>query len=194
MSCSPAVCWPLGIAAVGLSGLRSGVAGRPLIWFGLFCSLYGLRLVIDTQILSWLAGISSVAADYGAAFVTYVIPLPGLFFVYFLIGPGWKSSLLWMVRLQILYAVSALLIDSFAGVYTAMGPNNGLVILGQAVMIGNVATRRYLLEPHGSSFSLQTFSFPLHRERSLTRGPLHVAHRKRSPEQGPLHAVNWKWS
>ncbi len=127
----------LALVSLALSAFRSREQDRLLKLFGAFCGLYGLRMLLDTEVLVPLLGIPRGLADYVTAVITYLIQIPGLLFAFWVFGPGWMSSVRIMLWVQALYAAGAILIDSVRGPETAMGPNNFLVIANLAVLVGN---------------------------------------------------------
>lgn len=127
----------LGIAALGLGGVRARSTSRPLIYLGVANCLYGLRLIVDTDLLGVWVGISERLALWLIVFVTYVLPLPAILFTEWALGRGWRSSIRLALWVQIVYAAGALLIDAVRGPGTAMGINNLVVLFGLAIGIGN---------------------------------------------------------
>ena len=127
----------LALVSLALSSFRSKGQDRLLKLFGAFCGLYGLRMLLDMEVLVPLLGIPQRFADYVTAFITYLIQIPTLLFVLWVIGPGWKSSLRILLWVQTAYTAGAILIDSFLGPEAAMGPNNFLVIANMTAILGN---------------------------------------------------------
>jgi serine phosphatase RsbU (regulator of sigma subunit) len=103
----------------------------------LFCAGYGLRLLIDSDILGPLAGVPQGFGDAATAFLTYLLPIPGILFVLEWLGPGWKNSIRWMLYLQVTYAAIAVVIDTLRGAEAAMAPNNILVLLSLGLLVFN---------------------------------------------------------
>lgn len=127
----------LALVSLGFSAFRSREQDRLLKLFGAFCGLYGLRMLLDTEVLVPLLGIPRGLSGYVTAVITYLIQIPGLLFTFWVFGPGWKSSIRIMLWVQVVYAAGAILIDSVRGPETAMEPNNFLVIVNLAVIVGN---------------------------------------------------------
>ena len=84
----------LGIAATGAWALDRGRPDRTLVLFGLWCGLYGARLILEQPALPPLVGLAARTADYAVAFITYTINVPIALFLEALIGPGWKPTIL----------------------------------------------------------------------------------------------------
>jgi hypothetical protein len=151
----------LGLAAFGLAAWRSRSSPRPLIWFGLLSSLYGIRLMADTQILPPLAGISSDACAYVTAFITYLIGIPATLFLLDLLGRGVGSSILWMLGIEVVYAAVAIPLDLVRGPRTAMGPVNAVTLLGIAIFVVNglIALHRRIRADGWRSLGRDTVAF-----------------------------------
>ncbi|HEY0157463.1 MAG TPA: PP2C family protein-serine/threonine phosphatase [Thermoanaerobaculia bacterium] len=91
-----------GVIALVAAGLRRRGNATGLAAMGTFTLLYGTRLVFESY-LPVLLGAPVPAVAYTAAWLTYVIPIPGWIAARWLLGDGWRSSL----RLQV-YAFSLL--------------------------------------------------------------------------------------
>lgn len=128
----------IGIASVIVSRMRRGESSGALLWFGIFATLYGLRLVLGSYVLR-LAGVSTLRAEYAEAFVTYVIPIPGWVLARRLIGEGWKSTLRWQVWAFAIFAPVGIAADIVRGEPGALEMiNNVLVVIGGVNILGNL--------------------------------------------------------
>src|SRR5262249_49758025 len=132
-----ALLFALGCAALALSAFRQKIKDRSIFYFGIFCGLYGFRLLGNARLIHTSVNISPLFWNYLDAFITYLIPLPALLFTEQFFGPGWKSSIRRMWQIQTVYSVSAIVIDSLLGPRTAIWPNGFLVIIGLAVITAN---------------------------------------------------------
>ena len=114
----------LGAASLGASALRRQHPARLLLTFGIWCALYGTRLIAAQPALRALLGGSPRLWLYVVAFITYGINVPTAFFFEALSGgqkKGWIRSNLsvrqifdessdgdsdfgWGVLLQVMYA------------------------------------------------------------------------------------------
>ena len=131
------ILFALGFAALALSAFRQKIKDRSIFYFGIFCGLYGLRLLGNAGPIHASVNTSPIIWNYLDAFITYLIPLPALLFTEQFFGPGWKSSIRRTAQIQAIYAVSAIAIDSLFGPGTAIWPNGFLVILFLAVITAN---------------------------------------------------------
>jgi sigma-B regulation protein RsbU (phosphoserine phosphatase) len=127
----------LGLAALGLGAVRARGTSRPLSYLGIANFLYGLRLIVDTDLLGAWVGIPEHLAIWLVVAITYVMPLPAILFTEWALGRGWRSSIRLALWVQIVYAAGAILIDAVRGPGTAMRINNLVVLFVLAVMILN---------------------------------------------------------
>jgi len=116
---------------------------RAVLYFALFTFLYGLRILADTYWTGYLYE-NIQFLRYLSASITYMIPIPLTLFFKQFINWGWKSSLLWLLIFQIIYALSAILTDLLVGIpSTAREPFNGImVILGIFLVVANLLKSR----------------------------------------------------
>ena len=129
----------LGVASIAGWAIRRRAAERLLLLFGIWCLLYGLRLVPEQAAVRASIGISNRTAAYVIGFITYIINVPGGLFFEALLGPGWKQSIRRFWQLMAVYAAAAISIDLIsARPHLAMGPNRPLVLAGLAVQALNV--------------------------------------------------------
>src|SRR5439155_23612057 len=84
-------------------------------------------------------GGSLLTARYGAAFITYVIPVPGWQLARALLGGGWKGSLRWQVAAFAAFAPIGIITDLVRRQPQSLGGiNNVLVVIGGVVILVNV--------------------------------------------------------
>src|SRR5262249_19679161 len=84
------ILFALGFGALALSAFRQTIKDRSILYFGIFCSLYGLRLLVNSGLIHTSVNASSIIWNYLDAFITYLIPLPSLLFTERFLGTGWK--------------------------------------------------------------------------------------------------------
>lgn len=133
----------LGVGSIAAWVLRRRGAERLLLMFGIWCVLYGVRLVGQQPAVHEAIGVPMRSWAYFNALTTYAINVPGALFFYALVGPGWKQSLRRVYQVEAAYAVAAIAIDLTARrPYAAMGPNRPIVLLGLAVVVANVLLYR----------------------------------------------------
>jgi hypothetical protein len=129
----------LGAASIGAWGLRRRAPERLLLFFGIWCVLYGVRLTAAQPAVHVSLGGSDRAWSYLIAFITYSINIPSGLFLESLIGPGWKQSIRRMWQLQVGYAVAAMSVDIVSGrPNVAMPLNDPLVLVTLSIQAVNL--------------------------------------------------------
>jgi sigma-B regulation protein RsbU (phosphoserine phosphatase) len=148
-------CLALGATSIAAWILRRRVAERQPLWFGIWCVLYGIRLLAAQPPIRLSLGGPTLAWSFAVAFITYSINIPtGLFFES-LIGQGWKRSIRRVWQAQIVYAVGAIATDLVAGrPNVAMPLNNPIVLTSLLIQATNVWTYRHRL---GTVFAAPLF-------------------------------------
>ncbi len=129
----------LGLASIGARALRRDASARLLIIFGVFCVMYGARLLAQQPLADAALGGSRRTWNYAVAFLTYGINVPCGLFVESLIGAGWKQSIRRFWQFQAVYAVAAIAVDTVTGrPGAAMPPNTSIVLVGLAIAVVNL--------------------------------------------------------
>jgi sigma-B regulation protein RsbU (phosphoserine phosphatase) len=136
------------VIALGFSVLLLfAVLGRSsdiaLLYFGIFSSLYGFRLVTLTETTVRLYGVAPSTLMRVDAAITYVINVPIMLFIERVFGSGWRSSIsrvrqAWVALSAIGLPAALLAQDPF----WLMPANNILVIVGVAVMVAHIGSWR----------------------------------------------------
>jgi phosphoserine phosphatase RsbU/P len=119
----------LGFASVLASMLRRRQSIKILLAFGLATGLYGLRLLALQPPVRATIGEAWFQWGYFIAFVTYLVNVPLTYFVEGIIGPGWKNSTRWVLRVVIAFAIAAILIDLALATPGAAKAANGWLVL-----------------------------------------------------------------
>jgi sigma-B regulation protein RsbU (phosphoserine phosphatase) len=129
----------IGLGAAMAWTLRRSRTDRVLLWFGVWCGLYGARLIADQAIFRVPFGGSEGAWNYFNAIVTYAINVPITLFIEALVGPGWKQSTRRVWQVLAAAAIVEIVIDVVTGrPGTAMPLNSPLILLGITVGGANV--------------------------------------------------------
>jgi phosphoserine phosphatase RsbU/P len=129
----------LGLISIGAWSLRRRTAERLLLLFGIWCVLYGIRLIATQPIVQGSIGGSTRIWVHLTDFITYGINVPSGLFFEALIGVGWKNSIRRVWQLQLAYALAAIGTDLVTGrPHLAMALNNPVVLAGLAVQTANV--------------------------------------------------------
>ena len=110
-----------------------------LLWFGVWCGLYGARLIGEQSALIAPLGGTPLGWGYFRAFVTYAINVPIALFIEAVSGPGWRKSTRGVWQVLAVAAVIEIAIDTATGrPGTAMPINSPLILVGMAVAAVNV--------------------------------------------------------
>ena len=145
----------IGSVLLGLGGaslvawyLRRGRTDHALLYFGLWCSLYGARLVAEQPEIVAAIGVPPRTWIYVRAFITYAINVPIGLFLESLIGPGWKQSVRRAWQVQAVYAIAAIGAELILGrPQAAMTFNSPLVLIGLVIGLANLWMFRDRLGP-----------------------------------------------
>ncbi len=129
----------LGLASIGARPLSRQAPERLLLVFGVFCLMYGLRLLAEQPIARAAIGGSPRTWGYVVAFATYGINVPCSLFLEALVGPGWRQSVRRLWQLQAIYAAAAVVSDLVTGrPASAMTPNGPLVLASIGIVVVNL--------------------------------------------------------
>lgn len=124
-------------AALALFFFRGRARDMTLLWFGLFCIAYAVRLLAVRASFRALFGASPAFWDYAGWVITCTIILPCGFFLYQVVGDNLKAFFRWLLGAQAIFAVFGI-IAAFLGVRLAkLYFANNIVVLGTFVAIGS---------------------------------------------------------
>jgi sigma-B regulation protein RsbU (phosphoserine phosphatase) len=130
-----------GISALLLWRLRS--RDHLLLWVGVFSSLYGIRLLIENELVR--DAFNAPGGEYRpwAIFITYLINIPYALFARELLGRGWKGVIVIWLWLDVAFAAIAIPVALLGhGLYWTNLINSVLVVSGTAVVVLEVALGR----------------------------------------------------
>jgi sigma-B regulation protein RsbU (phosphoserine phosphatase) len=102
----------VGLIAVVISLFRLKSKDFTLSHFGLFCSVYGIRWLVETPTMVTLVGFP-FTFPYFHALLTYIVPIPFSAFLVKIFGRGLYDSMIWFFRSTIIYAIAAIAYDLF---------------------------------------------------------------------------------
>jgi sigma-B regulation protein RsbU (phosphoserine phosphatase) len=132
----------VGILALVIAAVRRRGGVLAIAGLGGFTLLYGARLIVQS-VLPLLLGASVTSMEYAAAFLTYVIPIPGWFVPMRLIGRGWGSSLRWQVVAFAVFAPVGIASDLITHTPASLEQiNSVLVVAGGLNILVNLAKAR----------------------------------------------------
>jgi phosphoserine phosphatase RsbU/P len=138
----------LGGASILAWGLRRRSTDHLPLYLGIWCCLYGLRLLALQPFLRAAFGGPPRLWSYASVFITYAINVPGGLFMEGLVGAGWKRSIRRVWQAHTIYATAAIAIDlALRRPGAAMAPNSIIVLAGLIVWLGNLWRYRQRLSP-----------------------------------------------
>jgi len=126
----------IALAAVALFFFRRRTRELTLIYFGLFCILYAVRLLALLSSFRSLFDQSSMFWNYVNWVITCTIILPFLLFLYELADEHLRKFLRWLLAAQALFAVFGILAAALGVSLTKLGIANNFMVLGTFVATG----------------------------------------------------------
>lgn len=137
-----------GLAILALFFVRRRGRDLALIYLAGLALPYGARLLMDSQWISFAIGAPTQFWRWPVAIITYLIGIPCLLLARSALGGGWKSSLTWALRVQIVFSAAAIIWDTFRGTPFAAERVNGLWALAFTVIVlANLFTRPLAGDP-----------------------------------------------
>jgi phosphoserine phosphatase RsbU/P len=152
-----------GLMSVGLMLFRwRRTERRTVLSFGLFCLLYGLRMLGRSVAATPDAGLPPGVMSVAIAWMTYVIPIPITVFSEQFLGQGWRRSIRVLIYVEAAYAVAAMTADVVTGRPGAtLWLGSVLVSLLGPILIANALRPRYRATPEGRIFVFGLLAFLL---------------------------------
>ncbi len=128
----------VGFAVLLLALFRLKQKDISLMAFGATSLLYGLRLLIETQLNQYVSSEPPTELLFLNAFCTYFIPVPLSGFLSQLFGKGWRNSGQWVFRTATIFAIAGMVSDAIQMTPLSLERlNNILVILWAFVIFKN---------------------------------------------------------
>jgi hypothetical protein len=108
------------LATVGSASVVTAIVfwragGATMMSFGLLTFLYGASILITAAPIAPLFGVSRRTLLFASSIVTYLLPVPGLFYANRVRGEGWLSSLRWLWRVALALALIFIASDAVTG-------------------------------------------------------------------------------
>src|SRR5690348_6674901 len=134
----------IAIAAIALFFFRRSTRDLTLIFFGLFCALYAVRLLANVPSFRSLFNESQKFWGYLDWIITCTIILPFGLFLYQIVGESLRRFIRWLIAVQAVFTVYGILAVAFgAGLRKLFVANNILVLATfVALALFLIATRR----------------------------------------------------
>ena len=134
----------IALAAIAFFFFRRSTRDLTLIFFGLFCILYAVRLLANVPSFRSLFNEARPFWDYLDWIITCTIILPFGLFLYQIVGESLRRFIRWLIAVQAVFAVYGILAVAFgAGLRKLFVANNILVLATfVAFALFLIATRR----------------------------------------------------
>ncbi len=128
------------IGWLGLLALVVSLFGRRrvdllLASFGAFTLLWGVRLFFSTPLIG-VFGVSRLAAAWVVSTISYLINIPSWVFFWQLLGRGWRSSIVWCVRVMSVFALAGIVSDLVQRQPGTFYLPNSLLVIAGIVLVG----------------------------------------------------------
>ena len=106
----------LGIGALLTGVVRPRTPARPLVLFGVFSLLYGIRVAASLPVVDMIPGLSLERLNAIRFDLTYVLLLPLMLLVEQFVSRGWYGTMHATVSLQLAYSTVGIVADRVRGV------------------------------------------------------------------------------
>jgi phosphoserine phosphatase RsbU/P len=148
----------VGAATIVLSSLRWRARERGLIWFGVFWTLYGARMLfVENGTIPFLLAVEESKVYFVRGLANYVVPLAAWLLVREVLGDGWRSSLKWLVRIQAVFAPLAILSDLIRREPESGNMiQKGIVIAAMVLIVASIPRKRLTTLPGWRALLLAT--------------------------------------
>ena len=123
----------IALAAIALFFFRRRTRDLTLIYFGLFCILYAVRLLALRPSFRSLFDESRMFWDYVDWVITCTIILPCGLFLYQVVGEHLRKLFRWLLAAQAVFAVFGILAAALGVSLGKLGVANNIVVLGTFV-------------------------------------------------------------
>lgn len=118
----------IGLISIAISLFRLKSKDFSLLNFGLFCSLNGIRWLVEIPTMKTLVGFP-FTFPYFHGLLTYALVIPFSAFLVNIFGRGLYDSMLWVFRTTIAYAVAAVAYDLYRPEPLSDVPISSIVIV-----------------------------------------------------------------
>jgi phosphoserine phosphatase RsbU/P len=126
----------LALGAGLLVAIRRRAGDATLLSFAGFAAIYGLRALCDSYAFELLSGVPDLPREIFVDSLTYILPVPALLFFSQLLGTGWRSSIVWLWRIHLAFALIAICVEVATRTEEAlMGPYRALLLIDLLVSL-----------------------------------------------------------
>jgi sigma-B regulation protein RsbU (phosphoserine phosphatase) len=147
------------IVALALFVFRRRTRDPTLIYFGVFCILYAVRLLALRQSFHELFGAPQTFWDYADWFITCTIIVPFSLFLYQVVGADLRPLVRWLLTVQAAFAVFGILAAALGASLAKLGVANNIVVLGTVASTGLflIAIKRSPDQPNRLTHEVRVF-------------------------------------
>ncbi|HMF79113.1 MAG TPA: hypothetical protein VK604_25870, partial [Bryobacteraceae bacterium] len=117
-----------GLGTMVLYRLRAQNRDRALLWFGMFATLYGLRLSAETDAVPVAVNVPEQFWRYLISAITYTICLPVMLLLWE-IFPSWRVVLRWLLWAMAVFAAAGLVSDLVEQRPRSLNVMNSVIVL-----------------------------------------------------------------
>src|SRR5579872_1834674 len=154
-----AILLTIGLIALGIFVFRNRVTERTLLYFGIFVVLYAVRLFLGDHAIRSVFAIPPGVARHIVRTITFTIGLASLSIILEVVQARWRTLFQWVLVIQLIFTVLALLSEGFGVAGRAADIANNLLVLASWVLI---VVFLFLLRPPGRMpRELRVFAFGL---------------------------------
>jgi hypothetical protein len=119
----------IGLLAVGIFLFRKKATDRTLLYFGVFVTLYAVRVFMREQPLLSVFDFPSAVAGHIERIITATIALPTMFLFLEVVQTRWRRVIFWTLAVQSVFAFFAILFDFLGIARRQVDITNGLLLL-----------------------------------------------------------------
>jgi serine phosphatase RsbU (regulator of sigma subunit) len=124
------------LIAIAVFFFRRTTRDLTLIYFGLFCILYAVRLLANQQTIRSLFNFPPAIWPYVNWFITCTILLPFGFFLFQVVSERFRRLFRWLLAIQAAFAFVGIIAAALHVSLVKLNAANNIVVLGTFVTIG----------------------------------------------------------
>jgi phosphoserine phosphatase RsbU/P len=126
-----------GLVAVVISMFRLRTKDYSILNFGLFCTVYGFRWLIEIPSIRSIPDFP-FTNPYLSTLLTYLMVIPFALFFINIFGRGIYDSILWTFRSSVIYLIAAVIYDLFIAKSFSVGINPFVVLVWGLILLINI--------------------------------------------------------
>jgi sigma-B regulation protein RsbU (phosphoserine phosphatase) len=130
-----AILLTIGLIATGIFLFRKRSTDRALLYFGLFVTIYALRMFLRESAFDTVFGISPATADHLIRLITLTISIPAILLFMEFVQARWRTLILWALGAQLAFAFISIPLDFFGIARHAIDITNSLLLLASWILL-----------------------------------------------------------